>query len=74
MRRQLFARAGGALFGPSWRAVLAEALGVAERTVRRWEKGETDIPDRLADELVALCRERVAELQQLARELEELTK
>jgi hypothetical protein len=53
MTSQQLTKIGEALFGPAWRAALAEALGVAERTVRRWAAGQSDIPEGLGRDLAA---------------------
>jgi hypothetical protein len=60
---------GTALFGPSWRAALAAALGVAERTVRRWAAGDTDMPAGIDRDLAALCRRHADRLTKLAQQL-----
>jgi len=65
-----FVKIGEALYGPSWRAALAQALGVAERTVRRWAAETSPIPDNLPAELAALCRQRAADLIKQADQLE----
>ena len=70
MTPAVFAKVGEALYGPSWRARLSEALKVAERTVRRWEHGESAIPDGIGRDLAALCRKHSAELSKLADQLE----
>jgi hypothetical protein len=60
---------GKTLYGPSWRAALAEALQVSPRTIRRWSTGEFPIPDSVADELSILCRTKGAELSSLAGDI-----
>lgn len=52
---------GQLLYGPSWRAALAKALNVAERTVRRWMAGNP-IPDAVPDDLAQLCEDRMIKL------------
>lgn len=69
MTPAFFAKVGTALYGPSWRAALAKALNVAERTVRRWEHDESGIPDGVGDDLARLCRKRSAELAKLADQI-----
>lgn len=44
---------GRALYGPEWQTPLADALGVADRTVRRWVAGDSAIPDGVAAALTA---------------------
>lgn len=65
-----FAKTGEALFGPSWRSALGDALGVAERTIRRWEKGDSDIPAGLPADLAKLCRSHAEALTKIADRLE----
>lgn len=60
---------GRALYGPSWQQALADALGVNVRTMRRWAKGEFDIPDGIWGELTTLCHTRGAELFHLSGKL-----
>ena len=57
---------GEALYGPRFQRELAEALGVNERTMRRWVAGDTSPPESVLDDLKALARERVALLRGLA--------
>jgi hypothetical protein len=64
-----FAQVGEALYGPSWRARLATALNVAERTVRRWEHDESPIPDGIRADLAKLCRMHSRELEKIANRL-----
>ncbi len=70
MKPELFSKIGEALYGPSWRNALADALGVAERTVRRWQDGTSAIPDGLRADLAKLCRKHSAELAKLADQIE----
>ncbi len=54
---QTLANVGGALYGPSWQTPLSEALGVSDRTVRRWVAGNP-IPDGAWDDIARLCKRR----------------
>jgi hypothetical protein len=47
-------RAGRAIYGERWHAALARALGIADRTVRRWRVGEQPIPEPAAAAIAAL--------------------
>ena len=47
MTPALLREAGEALYGPLWQSELARALGVADRTVRRWIAGERPVPPSL---------------------------
>ena len=69
MTPALFNKIGEALYGPSWRNALADALGVAERTVRRWQDGTSAIPDGIRDDLAKLCRKHSVDLAKLAEQL-----
>lgn len=57
---------GEALYGPRFQRELADALGVNERTMRRWLAGDTSPPEGVLDDLKALVRERIALLRGLA--------
>jgi hypothetical protein len=67
---ETFAKVGEALYGPSWRVRLSDALKVAERTVRRWEHAESPIPEGIWIDLAGLCRKHSAELAKLADRIE----
>jgi len=56
---------GKALYGPRFQRELAEALGVNERTMRRWVAGDTSPPESVLEDLKALARERIALLRGL---------
>lgn len=60
---------GNALYGPKWLYPLSEALGVHERTMRRWRDDQFTIPNGIWDELTTLCRTHGAELFHLSSEL-----
>lgn len=61
--------AGRELYGEQWQTPLADALGVSDRTVRRWLAGDRAIPDGLAAELDWLRGRKAASvaLDELAR-------
>ena len=44
MTNEEFCAAGERLYGYGWQTALSKALGVNDRTVRRWVSGSTDIP------------------------------
>ena len=71
MTPTFFAKIGEALYGPAWRAALAESLGIAERTVRRWAGGDSTIPSGIKAELAALCRKHSDRLLGLAKQLDD---
>lgn len=53
---------GEALFGDRWQRQLAEALGVNERTVRRWYAGTATPSPGVYRELLAIAEKRKARL------------
>ncbi len=58
----LITQYGRALYGARWQSLMADALGVNERTVRRWGKGEYNVPDGVYDELRSIARAKAKEL------------
>ena len=67
MDTNLLERAGAALCGPRWQTELALALGVGDRTMRRWVAGTSPLPAGLRGDLERLCRARRAALDDLLR-------
>jgi len=61
MRDRLI-QVGEALYGPRFQRELAGALGVNERTMRRWVAGDFDPPESLRADLLRLLKERRAGL------------
>ena len=66
---RLLVECGEALYGPQWQSALARDLGVADRTMRRWVAGTTDVPAGLHVDLLRLTQERAAVLDALAARL-----
>jgi hypothetical protein len=66
---RLLVECGEALYGPQWQSALARDLGVADRTMRRWVAGTTDVPSGLYPDLLRLTQERAAVLDALAPRL-----
>jgi len=71
---------GEALFGPSWQTPLADALvspdtgrSVVLRTVQRWAKGDSPIPEALWLTLAQLARKRGKALDRIATKLEKVS-
>lgn len=64
----LLAQCGEALWGTRWQTDLAEAVGVSDRTVRRWIAGER-IPPGVFVDLMRIALERSAYLDSLADEM-----
>jgi hypothetical protein len=53
------AATGRALYGPHWQGQLAAALGVGDRTLRRWLANELPVPDAVEYQLYELLEERM---------------
>lgn len=68
---RLLVECGEALYGPRWQSELARELAVADRTVRRWVAGTSDVPAGLYLDLLRLTQERAAALDALAQRLRE---
>lgn len=56
---------GGERFGLRWQRPLARALGVDDRTVRRWLSGESPVPEEIVGKLYWLAVDRREELARL---------
>lgn len=74
MNPKLFAKVGALLYGPSWRGPMCVALKVADRTVRRWAKDESEIPSGVRGDLAKLCREQAGKLLTMAERLAPMTR
>lgn len=57
-------RMGLLLFGSCWQSDLAEALGVSDRTVRRWRTGAA-VPDGVVADIARLIADKRAALGDL---------
>ena len=66
---RLLVESGQALYGPQWQSALARDLGLADRTVRRWVAGTTELPAGVYTDLLRLVVERAAVLDGLADRL-----
>lgn len=54
---------GVLLYGAtSWQVQLARDLDVSERTVRRWKKGQSEVPPGVVNEVLKLCQARAGQL------------
>jgi DNA-binding XRE family transcriptional regulator len=58
--------AGEALFGDQWQRALARAIGVNERTMRRWAAGGKT-PDWLPEKLAALADAKIEKLRSILK-------
>jgi hypothetical protein len=61
---------GEALYGPRFQRVLAEALDVNERTMRRWVAGTCEPPASLQSNLLHLALTRRATIEKIIRRLQ----
>lgn len=50
---------GRSLYGARWQTSLAQDLGIADRTLRRWIAGDSPIPEGIESELRRLLEERL---------------
>lgn len=66
---RLLVECGEAMYGQQWQSALARDLGVADRTVRRWFAGTSEVPAGLYVDLLRLTQERAAALDALAPRL-----
>ncbi len=65
----LLREAGEALFGERWQSELSRALDVNDRTIRRWDSGEWEVPATLWKDLREVFRQRSAEMAAVRRRL-----
>lgn len=65
-----FSQIGEALFGPRWKAVLADMMCRDNRMIRYYSDGRTPVPVELLRKLAVICRTRGAALIRIADELE----
>ncbi len=54
---------GLALYGNCFQSQLAEALGVSDRTMRRWLCGDSSLPEGIWSDLADLCSGRASEME-----------
>lgn len=59
-----FRKLGEALYGPRWQSNVAEDIGVADRTVRRWLAGYSPIPPGVRDCLLRVAGARMAAIRE----------
>lgn len=69
MTPDLLREAGEALYGARWQSDLARALGVTDRTMRRWLAGAFAVPERIGSEIRALLKARGLALGAVRRKL-----
>ena len=69
MTPALLREAGEALYGPLWQSELARAVGVADRTVRRWLASQRPVPASLRETLREMLTERGKAVAAVRRKL-----
>lgn len=65
MSNLLLHDAGAALYGPRWQSELARAIGVSDRTMRRWAAGDGAPPAGVWADIHRLLAERQAVIGEL---------
>lgn len=70
MTPELLRASGRALYGERWIFPLARDLGVSHRTVQRWDHEGYPMPDERCVDLLALCKARGGDLEQIVQRLE----
>lgn len=60
---------GEALYGNQWQTPLAKAIGVSDRTMRRWVTGQSHVPTSAADEMMQVAAHRANGIEQLLLEI-----
>lgn len=68
----LLQECGEALYGPRWQTDLANALGVSDRTMRRWAAEPGSVPRGIYTDLHRMALERAMALEALAERLKEV--
>lgn len=70
MTPALLTEIGAAMYGEtSWKTPLAADLGVAMRTISRWENGDFAIPEGLRDDLARLLQEKAQRFEMLRKKI-----
>ncbi len=72
MSADLLRQCGEALYGSRWQTDLAAALGVSDRTIRRWATDQTSVPRGVYTDLLRMTMERTIVLDDLAERLKEV--
>jgi len=67
---ELIAAAGPAMFGGQWKAGLARALNVTDRTINRWLGGRVEPRSGVFADLLGVLRQRREELTRLIEAVE----
>lgn len=69
MSAELLRKVGEALYGPRWQSELARDLEMSDRHVRRLAAGSAELTAGMRIDLMRLCAERAAELDDLVERL-----
>ncbi len=56
---------GAALFGPRWKTELANHLRMSDRHMRRIASGTAYLTPSMAEELIEICSQKKAEIEQV---------
>jgi hypothetical protein len=67
---ELIRTVGSKLWGSRWQTDMAQALGVNDRTVRRWVSGAEEPRSGVWTELIQILRERREELGKVIERVE----
>lgn len=62
LSKDVLAKAGRAMYGDQWQSPLARALGINDRTVRRWASGESNVPQHMHSIILGLMDARIASI------------
>ncbi len=66
---RLLVEAGEALYGSRWQSDMSRALGVSDRTVRRWVADSSAVPAGVYLDLLRITQERAGALDALEQRL-----
>lgn len=69
MSSKLLRDAGEALYGSRWQSALAGDLDISDRTIRRWVSGADDVPSGAYLDLLLICEEHMAALEEIIPKL-----
>ena len=67
--REMLRQAGEALYGERWQSELSRAVGVSDRTMRRWVSDPYEIPGGVWNDIQQLLLARGIEIERLRNEI-----
>jgi hypothetical protein len=67
--RGMLMQVGEALYGDRWQSDLSRAIGVSDRTMRRWIADPHEIPEGVWREISNLMLQRMVALENLRNEM-----